>query len=230
MKIIYIFFLFLLIVPFLPHAKAEMEECSMLFYRQKAEAYKRCKPLAEQGNSDAEKILGDMYYWGWGDEVQRNYREAAKWYKKAAAREQVDAKFSMGVMYEQGKGVAVDYSRAYKWYLSAAKDGHKEAQFNVANMYSKGAGTKQHQPMAAKWYEKAAMQGITEAQYNLANRYATGNGVETNAIEAYKWYTIAYEQGGDNAALANRALIAKKMTKQQIVEARNRASNWRPGI
>ena len=45
-------------------------------------AYRLCLPLAQQGNGDAEFLMGLMYANGQG--VRRNYQEAAQWYQQAA--------------------------------------------------------------------------------------------------------------------------------------------------
>ena len=41
---------------------------------------------AEQGDAEAQFILGSMYEYGWDVEVEKNFQEAAKWYKLAAAQ------------------------------------------------------------------------------------------------------------------------------------------------
>src|ERR1700678_380347 len=45
-------------------------------------AYRLCRPLAAQGNGDAEFLMGLMYANGNG--VRRSYQEAAQWYQQAA--------------------------------------------------------------------------------------------------------------------------------------------------
>jgi TPR repeat protein len=42
------------------------------------------RPLADQGNAEAQKSLGNMYYQGQG--VAQNYPEALKWYHLAVQR------------------------------------------------------------------------------------------------------------------------------------------------
>jgi uncharacterized protein len=46
--------------------------------------------------------------------VPQIYAEAAKWYRKAAEQECTLALNDLGVMYENGQGVAVDYVEAAK--------------------------------------------------------------------------------------------------------------------
>jgi hypothetical protein len=47
-----------------------------------ATAMRLLRPLAEQGNADAQESLGKIYKWGKG--VPQDKAEAAKWYAKAA--------------------------------------------------------------------------------------------------------------------------------------------------
>ncbi len=203
-----------------------MDACRNAYTDQKPEAFRLCDPLAQKGNRDAQKMLGDMYYWGWGDQVTQDYGTAVLWYKRAGIKGQNEARYDLGVMFEQGVGVAVDYSRAAKWYMDAAKGGHAMAQFNVANMYAKGAGTHKNDTQAAKWYLRAAEQGLPEAQYNIGNRYAKGLGVEQNAIEAYKWYLLA-EKAGDADAQRNIIIIENHMTGAATQQAKQLAEQWK---
>ncbi len=52
-------------------------------------ALKELKPLAEQGQADAQYNLGLMYSNGWG--VVQNYKAAVKWYKLAAEQSDADS-------------------------------------------------------------------------------------------------------------------------------------------
>ena len=56
-----------------------------------------------------------MYQNGQG--VPQDYKEAVKWYLKAAEQGNAIAQNHLGVMYDQGKGVTQDYKEAAKWYL-----------------------------------------------------------------------------------------------------------------
>src|SRR5713101_732600 len=51
-----------------------------------AAAYKLLRPLAEQGDASAQSRLGDMYRTGGEGGVGRDFREAVKWYRKAAEK------------------------------------------------------------------------------------------------------------------------------------------------
>lgn len=206
---------------------ATFEQCYTAYNAQQPDAPSLCRPLAEGGGMEAEKILGDMYYWGWGSAIQQDYAQAILWYKRAATRGQAEAKYNLGVMYEQGLGTTVDYSMAARWYLSSARDGHRDAQYNIANMYSKGAGMRQDDVAASHWYERAAKQGEPLAQHNIGNRYAKGLGVPQDIVQAYKWYALA-ERAGDKEAVVSKQVVREAMTDEQADEAEKLVQAWRP--
>ena len=85
------------------------------------------KKLAKQGCAKAQLNLGDMYSNGEG--VEKNCKEAAKWYKKAADQGEVNAQFALAVMYYKGLGVQINHSEAVKWWKKAADQGHSGARY-----------------------------------------------------------------------------------------------------
>jgi TPR repeat protein len=71
-------------------------------------------PLAEQGNSDAQHVLGNAYFW------RQEYQNTAKWYRRSANQGDTKAQQDLGHMYLKGQGVPRDYVEAYKWFALAA--------------------------------------------------------------------------------------------------------------
>ena len=78
-----------------------------------ATALKEWKPLAEQGDVEAQFNLGIMYQNGNG--VLKDKTEAVKWYRLSAEQGYASAQYNLGVMYDEGNGVLKDYSEAVKW-------------------------------------------------------------------------------------------------------------------
>jgi TPR repeat protein len=76
------------------------------------------RPLAEQGNAEAQTALGLMYDAGHG--VPQDYIEAVKWYRCAANQGFTDAQDSLARMYFNGWGVPKDYVQAHMWANLAA--------------------------------------------------------------------------------------------------------------
>ena len=122
------------------------------------------RPLAEEGNADAQFNLGFMYYTGKG--VEQDYDKAVKWYRRAAEQGYADAQFNLGWMYHLGKGVKQDYAEAVKWYRRAAEQEHAKAQSILGFMYGTGKGLVLNYVLAHKWYNLAAAQGEEAARKN----------------------------------------------------------------
>ena len=83
------------------------------------------RPLAEQGNADAQCSLGFMYENGRG--VPQDHAAAANWYRRAADQGHAGAQFNLGRMYAHGQGVPQDEAAAANWYRRAADQGHAGA-------------------------------------------------------------------------------------------------------
>jgi len=91
-----------------------------------AEAYCIMRPLAEEGDADAQYNIGWMYLNGYGLRV--NDSLALDWWEKASAAGHADADFSIGMLYSLGEGdVPKDESKAIDYYLLAAKQRHEDA-------------------------------------------------------------------------------------------------------
>ena len=118
-----------------------------------AEALRVFKPLAEQGNADAQLYLAGMY--ARGESVPQDEKEAARWVRLAAEKGNADAQWQQGYRYETGDGVPQDYKEALKWFRLAAEQGHAGAQEVLSDMYDSGEGVPQDAPTAYMWINLA---------------------------------------------------------------------------
>jgi len=85
-------------------------------------------------------------------------------FKEKAAQDDVDAQYSLGVMYETGWSVSVDNKEAVRWFYEAAKQGNVNAQLRLGMLYYLGLGAEQSNIKGEKWIRKAAKQGQPFAQ------------------------------------------------------------------
>ncbi|QLB40550.1 tetratricopeptide repeat protein [Mannheimia pernigra] len=128
--------------------------------------------LAEQGISEAQYNLGQMYRRGEG--VAKNDKQAVYWYQKAAEQGNTDAQYNLGSMYYVGKGVAKNDKQAIYWYQKAAEQGMAAAQNKLGAMYFKGEGVQRDLSKAKQYFQLAC------------------NGGDQNGCENY---TILNQQG-----------------------------------
>src|SRR5512140_3043108 len=63
-----------------------------------AAAVRLWRPLADQGDADAQYNLGVMNFTGQG--TAQDLAEAAKWFRKAAEQGDLNAQYNLGAMYD----------------------------------------------------------------------------------------------------------------------------------
>ena len=159
--------------------------------------------------------------------------EAVKECRRAAEQGDAAAQSNLGLMYDEGRGVAQDYTEALKWYRRAADQGNATAQYNLGAMYEEGQGVPQDDTEAVKWFRRAADQGDADAQYNLGLMYDKGRGVSQDDAEALKWYRRAADQGNADAQSVCETLerrMAEGAEAQAVEEGPKPATAraWRP--
>jgi hypothetical protein len=150
---------------------------------------------AQAGDAEAQFILGKAYLSGQG--MDKNYAEAAKWFRKGADQGNEDAQNGLGVMYNSGLGVNQNYAEAFKLFQLAAAQGSAKAQVNLGLAYEKAQGVDKNYAEAVNWYRKAAEQGNVMGQAHLGLMYNNGWGVDKDNVEAKKWFQKAAAQGDE---------------------------------
>ncbi|GAB4293378.1 MAG: hypothetical protein Kow0096_08920 [Thiohalomonadaceae bacterium] len=78
------------------------------------------RPLARDGNVDAQYLLGSLYSSG-GNDVAQDGPEAVKWLTRAADQGHQQAANTLGMMYVSGLGVQMNETEAQKWFALAGK-------------------------------------------------------------------------------------------------------------
>jgi hypothetical protein len=130
--------------------------------------------------------------------LPQDFREALKWFHAAAAQGSAGARYNLGVMYANGRGVRADPVEAARWYRGAAELGNASAQYNLGVMCRSGDGVPQDDGEAYRWFTLAA-RGFAEAK--AATR---------------------------DLALRHRDDVAARMTPAQVAAAQERVRTWPP--
>ncbi|WP_301860534.1 tetratricopeptide repeat protein [uncultured Megasphaera sp.] len=110
--------------------------------------------VEEQEDAEVQKQMGDCYYYGNG--VEQNYKEAVKWYRKAAEQGDARAQNNLGLCYYYGHGIAKSYEDAMKWYCKALEQGSSKARHNLEVCYYYGHGIGQSYEVAMKRFYNEA--------------------------------------------------------------------------
>src|SRR5262245_60636211 len=132
--------------------------------------------------------------------------QARELFEKAAAKDDAAAIANLGVLFEQGQGVAQDYAKAREFYQKAAELGDASALANIGLLYRDGLGVTQDYVKALGWFEKAAAKGNAAGMVNLGLLYQVGLGVPQDDTKAREWFEKAAAKG-DAAGMVNLGLL-----------------------
>lgn len=181
---------------------------------------------AVAGDADAQFEIGRLYYFG--KYVSKDWKEATKWWHKAAEQGNVFGQTFLGFMYYNGEGEPKDLKEASKWWRLAAEQGNITAQTSIGMMYYSGKGVPKNIPESFKWFWKAAEQGDASSQHMIGLMYVLGTGVLKDEIEGLAWLNIAAIVGDPNFRKSRdvseqrvgpqASLIAQKRSKEIMAD------------
>ena len=157
---------------------------------------------AQLGRTAAMTFMGNYHY------DLKNYASAFDLYRKAAAKEDPEAIYKLGLMYENGLSVSQDHNTAFKCFKVAADRGYADAWVNLGIDYLLARGTGKDLDQARIWISKAAESGNPAAQVIFGDIYFNGWGVPANYSTAAYWYEQA-EKGGAPEAGEKLAQLRK---------------------
>lgn len=146
---------------------------------------------ATQGDVDAQVKLGIIRFEGKdsrGQTVQKNKKEAAKLFREAAAKGNLEAKFRLAICYLSGQGVSKSYDEGMKLLHEAAEAGNSGAQYQLGFRYNQ----KKNLENALYWYTKAAEQGNPGGKFAL-EKLTQENTATPRREEAFKKIQKAVE-------------------------------------
>ena len=175
---------------------------------------------AQLGRTAAMTFMGNFYY------DQKDYDRAFEWYRQAASKEDPEAFYKLGLIYENGYGVSQNYDTSFKCFKIAADRGYGDAWVNLGIDYLFGRGTNRDYLQAFAWISKAAEADYPAAQTILGDIYCNGWGVPADHSAAKIWSKKA-DQLGEAEAKAKLAQLEqlereeREKARAQIKEAEN---------
>ncbi len=137
--------------------------------------------------------------------IQKNdFVTALKWYKKAAAKDSVEAMSLIGDMYYIGEeGIEQNYAEAFKWYSQAAQHDYNMAKIKMTLMIYRGIGVEQDLNTAFKNFSKIAwtrenfgelgapLRFNSVARYYAAKMRENGEGCTKDSTKTVESYRVA---------------------------------------
>jgi TPR repeat protein len=195
-----------------------------------AEAYCIMKPLADDGDAEAQYNIGWMYFNGYGLAINDNL--ALKWWQQASDQGYVDATFSMAMLYSLGEGqVKKDMGRAVDLYLIAADAGHEDAQLIIKSMLQRNdraiRDRKQdivnnHGSLLGSWKQVRVKRANVRNKPNLEAPIVTSaeqGHVVLVLTEKAKWTQVALKDNGTIAWIYTSLLENYAIAEVSEVEA-----------
>ena len=140
------------------------------------------------GSVSKEIEMGAAYLAGRG--VERNEKQAAYWYEKAADSGDPAAQEEIGYFYQAGIGVERDPVRAAKWFERAVAGGLISAKVNLGVAYVWGLGVRKDPVFAVQLFREAAQKGSGMGACYLGDMYYFGIGVAKSEDDAKHWFEV----------------------------------------
>ena len=149
------------------------------------------------GDSYTALTLADVYTIAIKDDVKATY-----YHKIAAEQGMAASQRSLGIRYEEGRGIDEDQHKAFRWYQKASDQGDMKAMCYLAECYQFGIGTKINIPLAIEFYRAATNEGYSRAQRILGGFYERGGyGITQDTREAVRLYRLSAAQGDITAVV-----------------------------
>ena len=174
-----------------------------------ATALNELRPLAAEGDADAQFKLGSLYYQGFG--VPQDFKEAIAWLRKAAEQNHTSAQVTLGAIYADGIPGVVEknYPQALMWFIFAAGQGDPDAmefrdslglKMTPAQIAEAQKLAREFKPQATyvkvfEDFKKGAERGDAVSQFKVGLIYYGGQGVPRDYKEALAWFKKAALQG-----------------------------------
>ncbi|MBE2167821.1 MULTISPECIES: tetratricopeptide repeat protein [unclassified Cobetia] len=184
------------------------------------------KMASADGVSDADYVLGSIYYNGYC--VKENRDLSLKYYLTSAKDGYLLSQRALGRAYwgrQWEDLVPVDMSKSIYWLSLAAKSGDRQSAGNLSYIYRDGIGVEENPSKAFYWMKASTKAKYTESEgigfSTLASYYELGYGTNVDLIKSYKYYDLSGTAGVDGK---NR--VVKNMTDAEIQEAIKQSRVW----
>jgi len=119
--------------------------------------------LAEQGNAEAQYIVGEMFETGSG--VTKDRARAQSWFKKSAAQGHKKSVYKLLYLDIQNNGLNNSNKAQLGALRKQAATGSANAQYFLGKMYAAGVGVPKSLTNALTWLNKAKFHGLAEAEH-----------------------------------------------------------------
>ena len=140
---------------------------------------------ADAGDIDSIITMGELFRNGEG--VDKNFKEALRYFQRAANEGYAEAMNSIALIYDQGGyGVAQDEQVAFQWFKKSAEAGYPNGMSNLSLCYLWGSGVHKKLSLAEHWMKKAAEAGAYYGMLQYANWLASEDKRDRRLVAMYE--------------------------------------------
>jgi TPR repeat protein len=160
-----------------------------------------------------------------GEDVDQDYGEAAKWYRKAAEKGVLRAQVELARMLIRGQGIPQDFSGALHWCEVAANKDFLPGMYCVGTVYRDALGVPKDSANAFKWFQRAASHCHGDSMWELGKMYWNGYGVKKDKVVGYTWTLMAFSARVPDAR-EGALLMRGQMSDREREKAKSKAMDF----
>ena len=206
LKILFLILSILIIKSYPAYSSDLQKGKAALYSGDYATALKVLKPLAQQGNIEAQFLLSVTLENIHDKDLTKNPKIREKieyWISLSAQNGWAEASEFLGHAQDGTLWPDVfprNTKAAIKWFSKAVDQGSTSSITDLARIYENPeSGPLQDIPKALKYFRRAAEMGDWVAQWELGNKYELGKNVEHNPVKSLMWLKRSAEQGYQQA-------------------------------
>ena len=132
-----------------------------------SQAFEILLPFAEEGNAEAQSVIGCIYELGLGKDI--NINNAIYWYEKSVAQDHIIALNNLAnIFMYRDQECFIDTNKAVNLYRKAAELGLAPSQYMIGKIYLEGIGVDVDETEAIKWLKLASENDFEPARGHQA--------------------------------------------------------------
>ena len=160
---------------------------------ERDEAAEQLEQLAEDGDADAQYIIGTAYRDG--GLLIPDMVKAQKLLERAAEQDLDAAQYALGKLYLSDDADVHAPAKGIYWLKRSTDSGNNHAAYRLGKEYLSGKNTVKDAETAVSYLRQAANNGNAYAQYLLGKLTLMGEGVLKDTDAAYEWFAAARANG-----------------------------------
>lgn len=182
------------------------------------------KQKMREGNAEAAKYLGDLYFNGPNGDA-RDLKAAVPYWSRAVDGGEMSCLNNVIQAYLFGPDDVFNAQEGFRYCKISADQGDAKSQYNLGQCYEKGIGCSIDRTNAKVYLRKAALQGMGIAQFRLYQLMR-----EDNDNEWEHWLHCAYVSGVKETIPILQKLVRNKEDREIFEDTikKIKQNGWEP--